>query len=107
MTALAGFMRERVALLTPTAARDALGAGGEDWTLVDMVWASVAAHGTGAPIAGDARAALPLWRVTLRPCPVAVGDRIERVTGIIEVRAVERDPALPDRVVAIGEERRW
>ena len=106
MSALAGCLRERVALLTPTAARDALGAGGEDWTLVDLVWASVAPAGTGPLFAGGARAAPPLWRVTLRPCAVAVGDRIERTNGTIEVRAVVRDPALPDRVVAIGEEVR-
>lgn len=106
MSGLAGHLRERVTLLSPTPARDALGAQGEDWTLVDLVWASAAPEGTGAPFAGDARTALPLWRVTMRPCAVAVGDRIERVSGTIEVRAVVRDPALPDRVVAIGEERR-
>ena len=102
----AGAMRERVTLLTPSAGRDALGGAGEDWTVVDLVWATVEPAGRGPFFAGAARAALPLWKVTLRPCAVQVGDRIERTSGTVEVREVRIDPALPDRVVAIGEEVR-
>ena len=103
---LAGRMRERVTLLTPSAGRDALGGAEEDWTLVDIVWAAVEPAGRGPFLSGDARAALPLWKLTLRPCAVQVGDRIERTSGTVEVREVRRDPALPDRIVAIGEEIR-
>jgi len=102
----AGTMRERITLLTPSAGRDALGGGEEDWTIVDLVWAAVEPAGRGPFFTGDARAALPLWKVTLRPCGVRVGDRIERTSGTIAVREVRIDPALPDRVVAIGEEIR-
>ncbi len=106
MTGFAGTMRERVTLLTRAPARDALGAAGEEWVPVEMVWASVVPEGQGALYAGDARDALPLWKVTLRPCAVRVGDRIERVSGTLDVRSVRIDPRQPDRVIAIGEERR-
>jgi hypothetical protein len=103
---LAGRMRERVTLFTPSAGRDALGGVEGDWTLVDLVWAAVEPVGRGPFFTGDARAAPPLWKLTLRPCAVRVGDRIERTSGTVEIREVRIDPALPDRVVAIGEEIR-
>jgi head-tail adaptor len=102
----AGTMRERVVLQRRSAGQDALGAAEDDWTIIDVVWASVRVAGHGASDVGDAASALPLWRVTLRPCDVRVGDRIERITNVIEVREVIDDPALADRVVAIGGARR-
>lgn len=103
MSGFSGTLRERVSLLTPTATRDALGTDTRDWTFVTLVWASVAPAGQGAAFVGDARDGEPVWRVTMRPCPVKVGDRIERTNGIILVREVIDDPSFPDRIVAIGE----
>lgn len=100
----AGRLRERVALLRPSAARDALGAGDGAWETIALVWAGAEPEGRGGLFSGEARTARPLWRMTLRPCAVAVGDRIERVDGVLSVREVRRDPRQPDRVVAIGEE---
>lgn len=102
----AGRLRERVALLRAGAARDALGAGDGAWEAIALVWAGVEPEGRGPLFSGEARSAQPLWRVTMRPCAVAVGDRIERVDGVLAVREVRRDPRQPDRVVAIGEELR-
>ncbi len=42
----------------------------------------------------------------MRPCAVAVGDRIELAWATIDVREVRSDPRLPDRIVVIGEEVR-
>lgn len=89
-----------------TAGQDALGAIEDDWTIIDVVWASVRPAGHGALQEGATAAAMPLLRVTLRPCDVKVGDRIERIFDMVHVREVIVDPALPDRVVAIGESRR-
>ena len=102
----AGRLRERVTWLGPSAGQDALGAAGEDWTVRDTVWAAVEPEARGALVAGEAAAALPLWRVTMRPCAIAVGDRIELAWATIDVREVRSDPRVPDRIVAIGEERR-
>lgn len=102
----AGAMNERVTLLKPTAGRDALGDAGGDWTMVDLVWARVVPAATGPDHAGDTRAGLPRWRMWMRPCAVAVGDRIERVNGVLDIVEVTADPAMPDRVTILGEERR-
>lgn len=103
MKDFAGSMRERVELLKRTAGRDALGEGEEDWTLVGLVWGSAVPIGHGPDYRGGSLDRPTLWRMTLRPCPVAVGDRIARVTNTLEVREVTADPALPDRVVIVGE----
>ena len=96
MKDFAGSLRERVEILKRTAARDALGAPGEDWTLADQVWASAVPIGRGAE--DSAR-----WRLTMRPCAVAVGDRIDRAGHMLEVRDVTADPAFPDRIAVVGD----
>jgi head-tail adaptor len=106
LNGFAGTLRERVVLQRRTATQDALGGQEDDWTVIDVVWASVRPAGHGPFHAGDAASAMPVLRVTLRPCDVRVGDRIERIHGFITAREVIVDPALPDRVVAIGELRR-
>jgi len=102
----AGRLRARVAWLSPTGGRDALGAAEQNWTLHDMLWAAVEPEGRGPLVAAEAASAMTVWRVTMRPCAIAVGDRIELDWATIDVREVRRDPRRPDRVVAIGEEVR-
>jgi head-tail adaptor len=106
MSGFAGILRERVVIERRTETRDALGASDEDWTVIDVVWASARPVGSGPDFVGGAGASFPMWRLTLRPCDIRVGDRVERVTNRIEVREVIVDPTLPDRVVAIGDELR-
>ena len=106
MSGFAGTLRTRVTWLRPTEAHDALGAPGEDWRVIDVVQAAIAPAGTGTTVAGDAAAAMPVWRVTARPFPVRVGDRLEWSAATIDVREVQADPRLPDRIVVTGEERR-
>jgi head-tail adaptor len=106
MSGFAGILRERVVLQRRSESRDALGALDDDWTVIDVVWASARPIGHGEAHVGQALDARPLWRVSLRPCDVRVGDRIERLTHSVNVTRVIADPALPDRVVAIGEEVR-
>lgn len=102
----AGTLRERVTWLRPTSGRDALGAGEQDWTVLDVIAAAVLPAGTSGAFAGDARSALPRWQVTVRPCGIGVGDRIDWAGAILDVQEVQADPRLPDRIVAIGEQRR-
>lgn len=106
MKEFAGALRERVEWWRPTALRDALGSagdGGDDWTLAGMLWAAAEPIGHGPEVAGDSYAEAPRWRLTLRPCGIAVGDRIGRAGETLEVRAVTADPALPDRITVEGE----
>lgn len=103
MKEFAGRMRERVELMKRTPGRDALGAGEEDWTVIDLVWASAVPVGNGPDYVADALDRPTRWRMELRPCPVEVGDRIARVRNTLEVREVVVDPAFPDRVVITGE----
>jgi head-tail adaptor len=103
MSGFAGTLRQRVVIQRPSAIRDDWGGADEDWTIVDVVWARIGHAGRGAPYAGDAAATMPVWRATMRPCDVKVGDRIEWVHGTITVRETIADPGAPDRIVAIGE----
>jgi head-tail adaptor len=102
----AGRLRERVILLRRSADLDGLGAPSDDWTAHDMPWAAIEPEGHGAIFEGGSAAAMPVWRVMMRPCEVAVGDRVAWAWATIDVREVRSDPRLPDRIVAIGEERR-
>lgn len=102
---LAGRLRERVVLWREAGERDALGTSG-GWSEVGLVWAEVRPAGRGGEFAGETRAGLPLWRVTMRARDVRPGDRIERVMRSLVVREATVDPAAPDRIVAIAEEER-
>lgn len=101
-----GRLRARVALSRPDGTRDALGAADGGWIENGTAWGSVEFAGHGALTVGDARTGLPAWRVTLRPCDVRVGDMVDWGNHAMIVRVLEEDPALPDRIVAIGEECR-
>jgi head-tail adaptor len=98
---LAGRMAERVVIEHWQDARgdDALATGG--WVTGASVAAAVAAErGADMAPAGDALRGFSRWRVTLR-APVTVGltSRLWWRGERLEVLAVERDLALPDRVV--------
>ena len=100
MSGFAGTLRTRVTWLRPTEARNALGADGEDWTVIDVAAAAIVPAATGAAVAGDAAAAMPVWRVTARPFPVRVGDRLEWAAATIDVREVQTDPRLVEHARA-------
>ncbi|SFR98048.1 phage head completion protein [Sphingomonas jatrophae] len=100
---LAGTLRERVTVLRQGAERDALGGAAGDWVEVARVWAAPRPERSVASKDGAVRGALR-WTVALRPCPVAVGDRLARGDGLLAVTAVERDPATPDRILVHAEE---
>lgn len=102
MKDFAGTMKEKVELWQRTPARDALAGEGGDWTLLGLIWA--AAEPVGLDAARDDDGDRPQrWQVTLRPCEVAVGDRIARPLQMLEVLDVLADPARPDRVTVTAE----
>ena len=102
----AGRLRAKLGLLRRAPDRDALGAAADAWVENGTAWAWVEPAGTGPPVAADARDAAPLWRLTLRPCDLRVGDRVEWGARTLTVRSIVADPALPDRITAIGEGER-
>ncbi len=101
MGELAGRMAERVVIEHWQDARgdDALAAGG--WVAGGSAAAAVAAErGADAAPTGDALRGFARWRVTLRtPVTMGLTSRLWWRGERLEVLAVERDPALPDRVV--------
>lgn len=101
-----GRLRARVALSRSSDARDALGAADGGWIENGTAWGSVEFAGHGALAAGNVRTGMSVWRVTLRPCDVRVGDMVDWGNRAMIVRVLEEDPALPDRIVAIGEQCR-
>lgn len=100
----AGRLRVRAALSRPDASRDALGAPGGGWIDRGTVWAAVEREGRGDLALADRRTAWPLWRLTMRPHDIVVGDRLEWGAATALVREVRADPTLPDRMVVIAEE---
>lgn len=106
MSGFAGRLRERVTVLRAATTRDAIGAATGDWEEIGTMWAAVSPAGSGPVEAGGARAAMPVWRVELRAGDLAVGDRIGWRGRVLTVRGLTRDPATPDRMMAIGEELR-
>lgn len=102
---LAGALARRVSILRRAATRDDLGAASGEWLVIAGAWAAlepIAAAGWGA---GDRPFATPRWRAVLRAgAGVAPGDRLQWRLLLLTVRAVEADPALPDRIVLTLEE---
>ena len=87
---LAGLLRERVTLWRP-GGRDAFGGASGDMVAIAAVWAGCVSDG-GAK-----------WRVAMRPCAVAAGDVLERVSMRLAVTEVIADPRLPDRITVRAE----
>lgn len=103
---LSGRLRERVTIARPDGGRDALGAADGGWTALGDAWAAIEPAGSGAGVAGEARAALPTWHVTVRARDLRPGDRIGWDDRMLIVREVRMDPMRADRLVASAEEQR-
>jgi len=93
VSALAGLLRERVTVARPDPARDAQGGLGDGLLSIGSVWAGFVPDGARR------------WRIAMRPCDVAVGDRIGRVGMRLTVVRVLADPRMPDRITVYAEER--
>lgn len=102
---LAGRLVERVTVSRRSDARDAMGSEAA-WVLAGSGWAEVRPEKRGPAFVGEALSALPLWRVTMRAGGLQIGDRIGWGARSLIVRELIEDPALPDRIVGIGEEER-
>lgn len=104
---LAGVLRERVLVERPDEARDALGGRGGDWIAEGAAWALLEPAGRGGDVRGDAREAMPRFRVLMRARgDVAPGWRLVWRGAGLMVAAVERDPRAPDRMVLLVETMR-
>lgn len=90
--ALAGLLRERVAV-TRRQGRDALGGISGEERALGEAWAGFAAEGPGR------------WRATMRPREIAAGDVLERAGGRLTVTAVIADPRTPDRITLHAEDQ--
>lgn len=100
----AGRLGERVTLSTPVPERDILGGWTGGWAVRGSAWALVEPDGEGTQSVGEALAAVPRWRVTMRLQTLFVGDRIAWGAVDLEVLAVRCDPAAPDRMIVFTEE---
>lgn len=96
MSEFAGRMGERVTLSRPVPDRDALGGWTGGWATSRQAWAVIEPF-------GERQAEPLLWRVTMRPTPLFVGDRVLWGTETLQVRTVRIDPGTPDRMIVIGE----
>lgn len=103
---LAGLLRERVAIETWVAARDAAGADAGHWQATGAAAAAIVPDGRAVSPLGEARRSGQRWRVTLR-ASAAVGllSRLVWQGRLLAVLAVENDPRQPDRQVLLCEER--
>jgi head-tail adaptor len=101
----AGRLGERVTLYRPVPDRDPLGGWTGGWAVRGSAWALVEPDGMGAESVGEAPGAAPRWRVTMRPQPLIVGDRIGWGAAQLRVRAIRTDPATPDRMIVSTEEQ--
>ncbi len=102
MSGFAGALRERVTFLVRVTTRDDLGGLTGAWADDVIVWAAVRPDGA-APL--DGAGVRLRWAVTMRS-GVAVPRRLRWLGRMLAVRWVERDPALPDRIVLRTEETR-
>lgn len=97
---LAGLLRERVVVEHWREARDAAGSDAGAWEGAGPAWAAIVPDGAGEPVLGAARRSGQGWRVTLRAdARLGLASRLWWRGEVLSVRAVERDPRLPDRVV--------
>ncbi len=103
----AGALTQRVSILRRSDERDDLGGADGGWSVVTGAWAALEPV-TAAPWgAGDLPSARPRWRAVLRAgADVSPGDRLQWRLLLLAVRAVESDPALPDRIALTLEEDR-
>lgn len=100
-----GALTQRLTLLRRQAARDTLGGASGAWAATGTIWASVVPVASAPWGAGDRPVAAPRWRAMLRSnFDVSPGDRAQWRGLIFAVRAVEADPATPDRIALILEE---
>lgn len=104
MSELAGRLRARVVIERRSAVDDAHGGIGDLWDVIDAVWAEVRPETGGPEVVADRRRTGRRWLVTLRPCDVRIGDRLRWQERLLAPRAIERDPAWPDRLTIRVEE---
>lgn len=104
---LAGALKERVAIESPSSERNAMGLWQPGWTLFAKCRASVVPEGVGSESEGMALSAMPRFRVTIRArSGLSVGQRVRWNGRILMVRQVNDDPRLKDRVALRCEEVR-
>lgn len=104
---LAGALTRRVSILRRANDRDDLGGANGEWSVVAGAWASLEPINPANWGEGDLPTATPRWRAVLRAgTEVAPGDRVQWRLLLLTVRAVEADPATPDRIVLTLEEER-
>ncbi len=104
---LSGALTERVAVQRRAEARDDLGGAAGAWTTIATLWAALEPITAAAWGAGDMPVAAPRWRATMRSgADMAAGDRLQWRGRLFAVRAVEADPAAPDRLIVMLEEDR-
>jgi head-tail adaptor len=104
MSELAGKLRERVTVASPSEARGPAGEAGVDFMEGDPVWASVEPVREAPTVGAERRTQRPRYRVTLRgEIGVKPGDRLVWRGETLSVLAVTRDPARPERMTATAE----
>jgi len=105
---LAGRLRERVTIQRRNPARDAVAGAAGEWVEIGTAWAEIVPTAHAAQVSGDALAAMPCWRVTLRApgAAIAIDDRMVWHGRMLRVRAIHADPRTPDRITLHMEEQR-
>lgn len=106
MSAFAGGLTQRVLVQRRGADRDDLGGADGPWATLAQVWAALSPIASAAWGQGDRPGAAPRWQAILRTTDVVPGDRLQWRGVTLVVRAVEADPAAPDRLTLVVEEDR-
>jgi head-tail adaptor len=95
----AGRLRQRISVEQRVGGRDALGSAAGAWQLLATVWAAIEPDRSGDPSAADRVTSWPRYVVTLRRRDdLDLDCRVQWQGGVYRLCAIERDPALPDRM---------
>ena len=104
---LAGRLNQRIVIERPSAVRTDSGLQTAGWEMVARCLAAIEPEGAGPETEGMALAAMPRFRVTMRPREgLFVGQRVLWGGRVLMIRLRIDDPRMKDRTVLRCEEAR-
>lgn len=104
---LAGRLRQRLRFERRTEIPDGAGGIGNHWSLAAEVWGELRPEGRGptSVLDADTRVSIGRWRILVRnDLPLTLDMRVIWQGLAMRLTGIERDPAVPDRMLLLAEE---